>query len=82
MEMTGIRDLSSFNTPPNQRQAVITYISKENEKIIADAITFELERGGQVFFLHNRVKSIDSAAIRLAKIAPSAKIAIAHGQMP
>jgi transcription-repair coupling factor (superfamily II helicase) len=82
MAMTGIRDLSSINTPPSQRQAVITYISKENEKIIADAITFELERGGQIFFLHNRVKSIDSAAIRLAKIAPSAKIAIAHGQMP
>ncbi len=81
MAMTGIRDLSTISTPPSERQAVLTYMSRYDEKIVADAVNFEIERGGQVFYLHNRVKTIVDTAERLAKFAKGAKIGIAHGQM-
>jgi len=81
MAMTGIRDLSTISTPPVERLPVLTYVSRFDRKVVSDAVNVELERGGQVFFLHNRVKSMPEAVERLAKIAPGARIGIAHGQM-
>ncbi|HPO89611.1 MAG TPA: transcription-repair coupling factor [Victivallales bacterium] len=82
MAMSGIRDLSTISTPPSERLPVLTYISKFDEKLIKNAINFELERGGQVFFLHNRVKTIRTVADFLAELSPpGTQIGIVHGQM-
>jgi len=81
MAMTGIRDLSTISSPPRERMPVLTYISRYDRKTVADALSFEVERGGQVFYLHNRVKTIAETANKLAKIAPGVKIGVAHGQM-
>jgi len=81
MSLVGIRDLSIIETPPVDRLAIQTYVTRYNENLIRDAILRELERGGQVFFLHNRVETIDRLAQRLADLVPEAKMAMAHGQM-
>jgi len=81
MTLMGVRDLSIIQTPPAERLAIQTYISKYDEDIISQAIERELERGGQIFFVHNRVRNIDMIAANLATLAPRAKIDIAHGQM-
>ena len=81
MSLVGIRDLSIIETPPLDRLAIQTYVTRYDERLIRDTILRELERGGQVFFLHNRVETIDRLAAKLADLIPEAKIAVAHGQM-
>jgi transcription-repair coupling factor (superfamily II helicase) len=81
MSLVGIRDLSIIETPPVDRLAIQTYVTRYNENLIRDAMLRELERGGQVFFLHNRVETIDRLAQRLVDLVPEAKMAVAHGQM-
>lgn len=81
MSLTGIRDLSVIETPPEDRQAIRTYIIEFNEEVIRDAIRRELRRGGQVFFVHNRVQSIPAMERLLRRLVPEARLAIAHGQM-
>ncbi len=81
MSLSGIRDLSVIETPPVDRLAIRTYVTRYDEAVIRDAIARELGRGGQVFYVHNRVETIDRAARRVAEIVPEAKVAVAHGQM-
>jgi transcription-repair coupling factor (superfamily II helicase) len=81
MSLVGIRDLSIIETPPLDRLAIQTYVTRYDERLIRDAVLRELERGGQVFFLHNRVETIDRLALKLADLIPEAKMAVAHGQM-
>jgi transcription-repair coupling factor (superfamily II helicase) len=81
MSLVGIRDLSIIETPPVDRLAIQTYVTRYDENLIRDAILRELERGGQVFLLHNRVETIDRLAQKLADLVPEAKMAVAHGQM-
>ncbi len=81
MAMLGIRDLSVIQTPPPDRQAVRTFVAHFDDDTIRDAVLRELNRGGQVFFVHNRVENIDYMARHLRALIPEAKIAVAHGQM-
>ncbi|MEW6669706.1 MAG: transcription-repair coupling factor [Thermodesulfobacteriota bacterium] len=81
MSLLGIRDLSIIETPPEDRLAIQTYLSPYDEERIARAIESELERGGQIFFVHNRVHTIDAMARMLAELVPRARFATAHGQM-
>ena len=81
MAITGIREMSTLATPPEERHPILTYIGPYNEKQVAAAIHRELIREGQVFFVHNRVDSIDKVASQLAELVPEARIAVAHGQM-
>jgi transcription-repair coupling factor (superfamily II helicase) len=81
MSLIGIRDLSIIETPPVDRLAIQTYVTRYDERVIRDAILRELQRGGQVFFLHNRVETIDRLALKLLDLIPEAKMAVAHGQM-
>jgi transcription-repair coupling factor (superfamily II helicase) len=81
MAMLGIRDLSVIQTPPPDRQAIRTFVAHFDDATIRDSILRELNRGGQVFFVHNRVENIDYMANHLRSLIPEAKIAIAHGQM-
>ena len=81
LSMTGARDLSLLRSPPRERVAVDTRIVTDSDEIIGAAIEAELSRGGQVFFLHNRVTTINKVEKRLAAIVPKAKIVVAHGQM-
>jgi len=81
MSLVGIRDLSIIETPPMDRLAIQTYVTRYDERLIRDAILREVDRGGQVFFLHNRVETIDRLALKLAELVPEAKFAVAHGQM-
>ena len=79
--LMGARDLSIISTPPPNRQPVTTELHTFNEVVIRDAISHELRRGGQVFFVHNRVSDIDSMANIIYKLVPDSRIGIAHGQM-
>ncbi len=79
--LMGARDLSVIATPPPNRQPVTTEIHTFNEEIIRDAVSFELRRGGQVFFVHNRVGEIDSISNLIMRLVPDARVAGAHGQM-
>ena len=79
--VTGIREMSTILTPPEERHPVLTFVGPYDEKQIAAAIRRELLRDGQVFYIHNRVDSIDRAAARLGELVPEARIAVAHGQM-
>ncbi len=81
MALTGIRDMSVMNTPPEARLPVKTFVSEYNEDTIREAILREVERGGQVFFLHNRVRTIQQKAAELAELVPEARFMIGHGQM-
>jgi transcription-repair coupling factor (superfamily II helicase) len=81
MSMMGIRDLSIIDTPPVDRLAVKTIVSRFSEELIREAVLRELRRGGQVFFVHNRVQTIGKRAELLAQLLPEAKIAVGHGQM-
>ena len=81
MALTGIRDMSVMNTPPEARLPVKTFVSEYNEETIREAILREIERGGQVFFLHNRVRTIQQTAADLAELVPEARFMIGHGQM-
>jgi len=81
MSLLGLRDISSLGTPPLDRRSVVTTVTAYNNQLIKKAIYRELNRQGQVFFLHNRVKSIDKKAWEIRKLVPDAKMAVAHGQM-
>ncbi len=81
MSLIGIRDMSVIETPPEDRFPVKTYVIEFNEEVVAEAIRRELDRGGQVFFVYNRVKSIERMASYLQQLIPEARIEIAHGQM-
>jgi transcription-repair coupling factor (superfamily II helicase) len=81
MALSGIRDFSIIDTAPEGRRAVRTSVARFSTRKIADAIRFELERGGQIFFVHNRVKTIGKMASWLRKMVPEANIRVAHGQM-
>jgi transcription-repair coupling factor (superfamily II helicase) len=81
MSLIGIRDMSVIDTPPQDRLSVKTFIGEINYNSIKDAIEFELRRGGQVFYVHNRIKTIVRTAEIIKTLVPKAKIAIAHGQM-
>ena len=81
MALMGARDMSTIDTPPPNRVPVSTTVCAYDERIIRDAIRREMKRGGQVFFLHNRVKTIDQMATRIRELVPEARILIGHGQM-
>ncbi|MEP1126058.1 MAG: transcription-repair coupling factor [Ilumatobacter sp.] len=81
MSLVGIRDLSLLQTPPAERQPILTYVGEYDERVAVEAIRRELLREGQVFWVHNRVRSIETAARRLRELVPEARIAIAHGQL-
>ncbi len=82
LSMVGIRDMTVIETPPPNRLSIRTYVLKFGEGVMQEAITRELDRGGQVFFVHNRVESIGAMYRYLHRIVPQARIAIAHGQLP
>lgn len=81
LSLSGIRDLSLIRTPPRDRMAVMTHMIAWSDHLITEACQRELDRGGQVFFLHNRVETIDTAAARVRRLLPEARIDVAHGQM-
>ena len=81
MSLSGIRDLSVLEEPPLDRLPIQTYVMEENDAVIREAIERELRRNGQVYYVHNRVKSIADTAERVQKLVPHARIAYAHGQM-
>ncbi|MEV3919913.1 transcription-repair coupling factor [Actinomadura coerulea] len=81
MGLTGIREMSTILTPPEERHPVLTFVGPYEEKQIAAAVRRELLREGQVFFVHNRVRSINKVAANLARLVPEARVAVAHGQM-
>ncbi len=81
LSMLGIRDLSIIDTPPVDRQAIKTVVARDSDELIRNAVMQELERNGQIFYVHNRVQSIGLVAERLRRLVPEAAIAIAHGQM-
>jgi transcription-repair coupling factor (superfamily II helicase) len=82
MSLTGVRDLSTIDTPPEERLPIKTFVGDFDETLVRQAILREIDRNGQVFFVHNRVQGIEQIAAKLAKIVPEVRIAIAHGQMP
>jgi transcription-repair coupling factor (superfamily II helicase) len=81
MSLVGLRDMSVIETPPKDRMAIQTVVAKFDEKIVRSAVEVELERGGQVYFVHNRVESIYEIASRIQELVPAARVAIGHGQM-
>jgi transcription-repair coupling factor (superfamily II helicase) len=81
MAVTGIREMSTITTPPEERHPILTYVGASEDAQIAAAIHRELLRDGQIFYIHNRVESIDRTASRLQELVPEARIRVAHGQM-
>jgi transcription-repair coupling factor (superfamily II helicase) len=81
MALTGARDLSVIETPPVNRHPIQTIVKTYDEQVVVDAVRFELRRGGQVFYLHNRVQTIDLVAARLRELLPGVTIGVGHGQM-
>ncbi len=81
MALSGLRDLTLIRTPPRDRMPVITHVLPWSDEVLEDAIRREIDRGGQVFFVHNRVQSIGGVAERVTHLVPEATVAIAHGQM-
>jgi transcription-repair coupling factor (superfamily II helicase) len=82
MSLAGLRDISVIETPPEGRRPVKTYVGEYDEELVRKAIGRELARGGQAFFVHNRVETIDETAERVRAVVPEARVAVAHGQMP
>ena len=82
LSLGGLRDLSVIATPPAKRLSIKTFVMERRRAVIAEAIARELARGGQVFYVHNEVKTIDRAADEVAELAPQARIGVGHGQMP
>ncbi len=82
MSLAAIRDMSVMETPPEDRLPIKTYVAEYSDWLVREAILRELERNGQVFFVHNRVQSIATVASKLKALVPEAKITVAHGQMP
>jgi len=81
MSLTGIRDLSLVQTPPEARQPILTYVGEYDDRAVSEAIRRELLREGQVFYVHNRVQDIEHIAAEVRELVPGARVAIAHGQM-
>jgi transcription-repair coupling factor (superfamily II helicase) len=81
MSLTGMRDISIISTPPVDRQPIVSYISEYDDAIAAGAIQKELERGGQIFFIHNNIKTIFKTAENLKKLVPEVRIGVAHGRL-
>jgi transcription-repair coupling factor (superfamily II helicase) len=81
MSLVGLRDMSVIETPPKDRMAIQTVVAKFDEKIVRSAVEVELERGGQVYFVHNRVESIYEIASRIQELVPAARVVVGHGQM-
>ncbi len=81
MSMSGLRDISVIETPPLGRRPIATHVGEFDEQVIIPALRRELERGGQAFYLHNRVETIDAAAERVREMVPGARVVVAHGQM-
>jgi transcription-repair coupling factor (superfamily II helicase) len=81
MALTGVRDISTINTPPEERLPIITHIGPYSPRMVRQAVVRELERGGQVFFVHNRVQTIHAMERHLNQLVPEARVGIAHGQM-
>ncbi|MBN1401323.1 MAG: transcription-repair coupling factor [Anaerolineae bacterium] len=82
MSLSGVRDMSIIDTPPEDRLAVRTYVAQMDEGLIRKAILREIDRGGQVYFVHNRVQDIENTAAMLRRVVPEASVIIGHGQMP
>jgi len=82
MSLMGAKELSVINTPPQNRLPVETHVCEYNKELVRRALNFEIKRGGQVYFVHNRIEGIDMIANSLKELVPSARIEIAHGQMP
>jgi transcription-repair coupling factor (superfamily II helicase) len=81
MSLVGLRDMSVIETPPKDRMAIQTVVAKFDEKLVRSAVEMELERGGQIYFVHNRVESIYEIASRIQELVPSARVVVGHGQM-
>ena len=81
MALTGVRDISNLNTPPEERLPIITHVGPYSPKLVRQAVLRELERGGQIFFVHNRVQTIHAMKMHLQKLVPEARIGIGHGQL-
>ena len=81
MSLAGIRDMSLLDEPPSERKPIQTYVMEYNQEFIRDAVYRELARGGQVYYLYNRVRSISDMAVRISNLIPEANVAFAHGQM-
>ena len=81
MAITGVRDISTIDTPPEERLPVTTYVGEYDAQMVRRAILRELDRGGQVFYVHNRVQTIETARRRLERLVPEASLAVGHGQM-
>ena len=82
MALAGIRDMSTIATPPEARLPIVTYVLETDDQVVRDAVLREIERGGQVYFVHNRVQSIDMTARWLRALVPEATFVVGHGQMP
>ena len=82
MSLVGLRDMSVIETPPKDRMAIQTIVAKFDEKLVRTAIEMELERSGQVYFVHNRVETIYELAAKIRELVPQARVVVAHGQMP
>jgi transcription-repair coupling factor (superfamily II helicase) len=82
MSLVGLRDMSVIETPPKDRMAIQTIVAKFDEKLVRTAIEMELERGGQTYFVHNRVETIYELAAKIRELVPQARVIVAHGQMP
>ena len=82
MSLIGLRDMSIIETPPKDRMAIQTIVAKFDEKLVRTAIEMELERGGQTYFVHNRVETIYDLAAKIRELVPQARIVIGHGQLP
>ena len=82
MAMSGIRDMSVIEEPPQDRHPIQTYVIEHNDGVVAQAIAKELRRGGQVYYIHNRIETIDACVYKLQQMLPDARIASAHGQIP
>ncbi len=81
MALSGVRDISTINTPPEERLPIVTHVGPYSKRLVRQAILRELERGGQVFFVHNRVQTINAMRRHLEQLVPEARITVAHGQM-
>ena len=81
MSLAGVRDISVIETPPEGRRPVKTYVGEYDEELVRRALEREKERGGQAFFLHNRVETIEETAERLRGLCPGMRFEVAHGQM-
>ncbi|MDQ3007386.1 MAG: transcription-repair coupling factor, partial [Chloroflexota bacterium] len=82
MALTGVRDISNLNTAPEERLPIVTHVGPYSPKLVRQAILRELERGGQIFFVHNRVHTIDAMKMHLNQLVPEAQVDVGHGQMP